>query len=592
MDQRDPQLSRTPYSADQQKRLFLTIALSMAVLLSWQFFFGPKPPQRREQVTDGGQVMVADGGTLAVLPTPSEAPVKREPDAIAEPPPAQETHESFTTPAQELVFSSRGGGLSRAVIRSGGVAPDYKFERRTGKEVLVDMVRVRPGQPLPFSSALKGDVSLAYDAPFAAERKPDGMVFRASAGEVSLEKQYTVNPNGYELRAAFKLTNHGAATRNVVLSLVYPAFVDPRSEKEGGFFSPPPEISQVLCRYGSSTEPLVLKKEKESASYPGPVRFVGFDERYFLGALFPRFAGETACTLAVDPSGERLATLEIQLPRIGPDASITREVGLYLGPKDFSELRRVSVENRIGSPMITLKDGEPKPGASPGFDPELTEAIDFGWWAVICTVLLQIMKFFQRAFVNWGIAIILLTVVVKGMLYPLTKKSMQSMEAMKKLQPKIDELRKKYAADKEKLNLETMRMYQENKVNPFGGCLPMFVQMPVWIALYRTLLTSFELYREPLLPVWISDLTAADPYYILPLAMGVTMFITQKMQPQMGDPTQAKVMLYFMPIFFTAIMLNLPAGLTLYIFTNNLLSIAQQKYLQRSMSKSSQAASA
>ena len=180
--------------------------------------------------------------------------------------------------------------------------------------------------------------------------------------------------------------------------------------------------------------------------------------------------------------------------------------------------------------------------------------------------------------------------VVKALLYPLSHKQMESMESMRRLQPQMQALEKKYAEDKEKLNLEKMKLFQENKVNPFGGCLPLLVQMPVWIALYRTLLTSFELYQEPLIGFWISDLTLHDPYYIMPLAMGVTMFITQKMQPTMGDPTQAKVMLYFMPIFFTAIMLNLPAGLTLYIFTNNLLSIAQQKWLQRKFKKQAAAA--
>jgi len=162
---------------------------------------------------------------------------------------------------------------------------------------------------------------------------------------------------------------------------------------------------------------------------------------------------------------------------------------------------------------------------------------------------------------------------------------MSSMEAMRRLQPQMDALQKKYENDKEKLNLEKMKLFQQNNVNPFGGCLPLIVQMPVWFALYRTLQTSFELYREPLFGFWISDLTTKDPYYILPAVMGVTMFITQKLQPQMGDPTQAKMMLYFMPAFFTFTMLGLPAGLTLYIFVNNLLSIAQQKYLQHKFAK-------
>ena len=132
--------------------------------------------------------------------------------------------------------------------------------------------------------------------------------------------------------------------------------------------------------------------------------------------------------------------------------------------------------------------------------------------------------------------------------------------------------------------METLKLYQQHKVNPFGGCLPILIQMPVWIALYSTLQTSVELYNEPFLSVWLTDLTSKDPYYVLPILMGATMFATQKMQPSTGmDPAQAKMMLYFMPIMFTAFMLNLPQGLTLYIFTNNLLSIAQQLALRRVM---------
>jgi YidC/Oxa1 family membrane protein insertase len=254
-------------------------------------------------------------------------------------------------------------------------------------------------------------------------------------------------------------------------------------------------------------------------------------------------------------------------------------VGFYLGPKSLDVLKKVSSYAAAGSLSSFAKDAA-APGAPSALNPELEEAVDFGWWAVICRALLAVMNGFQKMVMNWGVAIVLLTVLVKLLLYPLSHKQMESMEAMRRLQPQMDAIVKKYPDDKEKQNLERMRLFQENKVNPFGGCLPLLVQMPVWFALYQTLLTSFELYREPLLSPWIVDLTQPDPFFLLPLAMGVTMFITQKMQPQMGDPTQAKVMLYFMPVLFTGMMLYLPAGLTLYIFTNNLLSIAQQKWLQ------------
>jgi YidC/Oxa1 family membrane protein insertase len=206
-------------------------------------------------------------------------------------------------------------------------------------------------------------------------------------------------------------------------------------------------------------------------------------------------------------------------------------------------------------------------------------------WAVIAKLLVTIMKFFHGLSGNWGVAIILLTVLVKLLLLPLTHRSMVSMEAMKKLQPRVDEIRKKYADDRERQNTEMMKVYQENKVNPLGGCLPMVIQMPVWIALFATLRNSYDIYQEPFFgPVW-RDLTYKDPTYLLPLALGVSMIITQRLQPQMGDPAQAKIMTWFVPIIFTLTLFNYPAGLALYIFTNNVLSIAQQYGLRKWLAK-------
>ena len=165
------------------------------------------------------------------------------------------------------------------------------------------------------------------------------------------------------------------------------------------------------------------------------------------------------------------------------------------------------------------------------------------------------------------------------MLFPLTYKSMQSMNEMRKLQPEIEKLKAKYGDDREKMNVAVMQLYQQHKVNPLGGCLPMLLQMPIWFALYAALQTSVELYREPFL--WITDLTAEGPVLHPAVAMGVSSFLMQKLSPQPADNTQAKMMLYFFPIFFTFIMLNVPAGLTLYIFVNNLLSIAQQQVMMQ-----------
>jgi YidC/Oxa1 family membrane protein insertase len=160
---------------------------------------------------------------------------------------------------------------------------------------------------------------------------------------------------------------------------------------------------------------------------------------------------------------------------------------------------------------------------------------------------------------------------------------MKSMQEMQRLQPKIEEMKKKYAGDQQKVNVEQMKLFKEHGVNPMGSCLPMLIQMPVWLALYTALQVSVDLYNSVFIPGWLEDLTAKDPYYVLPVAMGITMLLTQVLTPTpMSQPGQ-KTMGYAMSLFFSVLMLNLPSGLTLYIFVNNVLSIIQQIYLRRSM---------
>jgi YidC/Oxa1 family membrane protein insertase len=578
---------------DQQKRLLITIVLTTAVMMVWMYFFQPKPGSPE---ADAGEAAVAAQDAAANAAAASASP----PQASAPSPsgPAVEVPEQtveFETPAQSLRFTNRGGALVRAIVKDGNELPARKFVARgtgkDGKELPVEMVRPRAGMALPGATELSGQLKLPLDASYRVEKGADEVTFLTATEEVELAKRYRINPNGWEMRVEYRVTNRTAAPKKAELSVVYPAWVDPQSVEKGGFFTPATEVSQAMCRHESSNETLGMKKEPAAESFPGPVRFVGFDERYFTGIFFPRFSGGTSCALRSTPGGEVQGTLAIDLGTLGAGQTVTREVGLYIGPKLFDELERVSKENIAGAGLMPLggkgagSGGVGGSGAVAGVDPELTHAIDFGTFAVVCRVLLFVMKLFQQYVVNWGVAIILLTVVVKALLYPLSHKQMESMEAMRRLQPQMEALQKKYENDKEKMNLERMKLFQENNVNPFGGCLPLIVQMPVWFALYRTLQTSFELYREPLFSFWIGDLTAKDPYYILPLIMGVTMFITQKLQPQMGDPAQAKMMLYFLPAFFTFTMLGLPAGLTLYIFVNNLLSIAQQKYLQRKFAR-------
>jgi len=209
----------------------------------------------------------------------------------------------------------------------------------------------------------------------------------------------------------------------------------------------------------------------------------------------------------------------------------------------------------------------------------LQKALNFGWFDVIAKPLLIFLKYINEFTHNYGVAIILLTVVIKILFFPLTHKSYKSMKDMQKVQPLMLKIREKYKNDRETLNKETMALYRTHKVNPLGGCLPMILQIPVFFALYKALLGSIELRHAPFL-LWINDLSAKDPYYITPIVMGATMFIQQKMTPTVGDPTQAKMML-LMPIVFTFMFLNFPSGLVIYWLVNNVLSIGQQLYINK-----------
>lgn len=222
----------------------------------------------------------------------------------------------------------------------------------------------------------------------------------------------------------------------------------------------------------------------------------------------------------------------------------------------------------------------------------LVTSIDLGMFSLIAEGLLWLLQFFHNYVQNWGVAIILLTVVIKAAFWPLTAKSYSSMEKMKKLQPMMTALREKHADDKETLNKETMALYKTYGVNPASGCVPILVQLPVFFGLYQALLTSIELRHASFITSlpgtnipWLADLSAADPLYVTPLVMGVTMFLQQKMSPPAGDPLQQKIMM-FLPAIFTVMFLSFPSGLVLYWLVNNVLSIAQQWMMMRKTSSS------
>jgi YidC/Oxa1 family membrane protein insertase len=298
-----------------------------------------------------------------------------------------------------------------------------------------------------------------------------------------------------------------------------------------------------------------------------------------------------AAIMVPGPEGGHWDIREVQRPTVPPGQVLLRVHASSINRAEFRRLHNLRTqpgkpapEQRVGGGDAAGEIAELGAGVT-GFNAQLNSTVNFGIWEVICVVLLAILKFFNQIFANWGLAIIFLTLTVKVALIPLSLKSMVAAENMKKLQPRMEEIRKKFEGDRERMNMELMKLYQEAKVNPLGGCFPLLIQMPVWIALFTTLRNSYEIYREPFFgPVW-TDLTFKDPTYMFPVLLGATMIITQRLQPAMMDRAQQRMMTWIMPIFFTALMLFYPAGLTLYIFTNNVLSIVQQYGLRKYIEK-------
>ncbi len=369
-------------------------------------------------------------------------------------------------------------------------------------------------------------------------------------------------------------------------------------EKGRSMFSPVSFQKQAICYHGGDVSiqplPVILGEEKPSSGCGGcsggcggcartPSKksvfaqgavWGGIDYKYFLIAAVRDYpVPDGGCVfwgfkLKEIPGYGVIATyLDFAKREIEPGKSEVYPLKFYMGPKDVKELGTVRIQG--DTPNTTA-------------DPHLTDAVDFGGiLAPISKFMLWALKITYPIFGNWGLAIIFLTILIKLSTIYWTTNSMRSMKKMANLKPHMDKLQEQYGHDKEKLNQELMNLYKKHNVSPLSGCLPMLLQLPIYIAWYQALASSTELYRAPLFG-WIGDLTARDPYYVLPILMGLFMFLQQKMSPNTADNEQAKMMLYMMPIMFTGIMLFLPSGLTLYILTNSVLSMAHQWYLNHS----------
>ncbi len=296
----------------------------------------------------------------------------------------------------------------------------------------------------------------------------------------------------------------------------------------------------------------VLEKESPEPEIrrSGDIRWAALQDKYFISIIIP----EAARGVFARTETERVVTAGLEFPPSNVEPRIAFQ--LYAGPKQFDAMK-------------ALGHG-------------LEDTIDFGWfiygsWDIVRAVakpLFYVLRFLYEYTNNYGVAIILLTCGIKLLFVPLQYKSYKSMQGMQKIQPKVQALQQKFKDDRDRLNRELIKLYKENKVNPVGGCLPMLLQMPAFISLFNILYMTVDLRQAPFM-LWISDLSVPDPFYVLPILMGASMVLQQKIMPTTMDPTQAKMML-LLPVFLTFLFLTFPAGLVLYWLTNNVLTITQQ----------------
>lgn len=544
-----------------QARVFVAIALSFAVFLLWEIFFvdkqvveTPKQDLQTETISKE-ELYIKEINTESVDHT---ALIKE--DALKTIKPARVVR--VNTPLYSAIISEKGAVFKSFVLNK------YK-ESMEPDSPLLEMIPPELHNGTIKISLAENSVPALNDAFFIADIKDDAIEVNDNSRELSffwkssngivIEKKFIFYPETYMVGCKVIIKNGSNQTiqDNLILSL----FKAPAEDGSMyGFEGPSALINDNL-------EQVKTDDIKDKNIYNGELKWIAVQDRYFMSCIIPESAVTASMRLFLDE--DKVLENQFVQPEsiINPGTQRTFGFHLFMGPRSTKVVKEI------------------------GYD--LDKAINFGMFDFLAKPCLWIMNYIYDHFIsNYGIAIIILTVFTKVLLWPLGKKSYKSMNEMKKIQPLVMEIREKYKGDKKKMNEATMALYKTYKVNPVGGCLPMVLQIPVFFALYRMLYEAIELRHAPFFG-WINDLSAPDrlfdfgfsipfmqpPYGIpvLTIIMGATMFLQQKISPAMGDPSQAKIMM-LMPIVFTVIFINFSSGLVLYWLVNNVLSIAQQYY--------------
>lgn len=503
-------------------------------------------------------VLLAVAATSSVLT--GQAPESQEgaqvapqkPDVVAQSAPRTVTLESAEFRA---TLSLQNGGLTHLILK------DERFER-DGKPI--DLVTTDKPQFLPLRFTAKG-VNVDHGWELLTE-SAEAVRLRLESGDLTFVRKVELGDGPYQLWSTLRIENKGKAAKKLDLTFEAHHYARRVDEKGGFLAGRSPLTPGALCVYDGEAERLDREEAVEDgATFNGSVSFGAVDTVYFTQAVALTGGKFASCRVSGsdrggtldDPEGS-LLTVSLDHPTVSIPAGghITIRTLNYFGPKLPDTLAQAGHGLTRANYV----------GGFPGIN-------------AIATGLVKMLSFIHDHTGNWGLAIILLTLLVKVVLYPLTAKSYESMGAIRKLKPEIDAINEKYADDREKKGAAMMELYRTHKINPLGGCLPQLLQLPIWWALYMSLSSNVELFKRPFFGIW-QDLAAPDPYYALPLALGALMWVQQKITPSTMDPAQAKMMLYLMPAMITAFMLFLPAGLCLYMLTNSVLSIAQQRFIE------------
>jgi len=548
-------------------RLLMIAALVAGGVALMDMYGGDHPdaPVAPTAAADAGTAQASDGGT-AQPSAPSATPETHAPTLSEDELRARRDQQHLfhiRTDAMQVTLTDLTAGVTSLKLTHD------QFQDETGSPM--ELVSTDREEYTPFRPTLRG-VHMPADAVWHGEQISDRAVRFSWQGDgFEVVQRVEAGRADYELWSTTRVTNLSAGTRPVRLELTAHRYVR-RADESGSFLGgPSPAASHAMC----VTEEHGMKRFDRGAldhrmGFGPDVELVGIENTYFAFAMTPDGAPAQRCQVegedrfASDSSDADGTLFEARLvyPRdeLASHQSSLHRTALYAGPKDLRAL-------------TTAGHG-------------LTQLVDMGWFTFIGKYLTALLRFIHGGVGNWGVAIILLTILVKLILLPLTHKSFQSMARMQLVKPQMDHINELYADDREKKGAAMMELYRKEKINPLGGCLPSLLQMPIWFALYRSISTNIELYHAPF-TLWWTDLSAPDPIYVLPLMLGGLMFVQQKLTPSTMDAAQAKMMLYFMPLMITFFMLFLPAGLCLYMVTNSALGIGQQRYIQHKLEQAS-----